>query len=251
MKSEKKRWRPSPALVTLTTALVVIAVTMLLGWFNARRYRVNARVEIAEPVTSPENSASPASTIASTLPDGEVARTAERIREATGLLMGLTVLAVTEQMSDRIPTKVEALLNLMAERDLLSPGVNQTLIKGALTSDRATIYVRYRSVPFGVEVVSVGREKIDGPAVIARLVTGGADDSGAALFVAKKIEGVTAPRPFASLTEIAALNWSVESLRERSFNPQEIDQLNCGETVFLSRFVARLGARVERAGDER
>ncbi len=226
MKTDQKRWKPSSALVVVVTAFVVTGGTLFVSWLKARRYRVNARVEIATPVQPLEQSISHAAANEASLPDGEVARLASRVREATGLLMGLTTLAVNEQMSGRHTMTAESLVKLMAARDLLPPGLKQTSVNGVLESDRATIYLRYRAESFGVEIVSVGHEKTDGSAVIARLLTGGDDDSGAALFVARKVEGVTMPRPFAPTTEIAALGWSVEHLRERSFAVQEIDQLN-------------------------
>ncbi len=226
MKTDGKRWRPSPPLVVVATAMIVIATTMLLGWLNARSYRVKARVEIPDPVVEHSAAASPASGNLSTLPDGEVARMAARVREATGLLMGLTMLAVSEQMNDRSLTNVEALINLMARRNLFPPGVNQAGAQGVLSSDHATIYVRYRPAPLGVEVVSIVHERLDGPALIARLTTGADDNSGALLFVARQTEGAKLPEPFAPLADIAALNWSIEPLRERQFTPQEIDSLN-------------------------
>src|SRR5262245_17525626 len=171
MKTEKRRRSPSPALVVVTTAIVVVAGTLLIGWLSARRYRVTARVEIAGPEPPLERSLSRTPVTGAFLTDGEVARTASRIREASGLLMGLSVLALGEQMNNRPPAGVEALIELLARRDLLPPGVSRTSAKGALVSDRATIYVRYRPLPLGVEVISIGREKMDGPAVIARLVT--------------------------------------------------------------------------------
>lgn len=226
MNSEKKLRRLSPAIIALATAVIVIAGTLLIGWFNARRYRVNARVEIAAPVAANEATASPASPIAAVVPDGEVARLAARIREATGLLMGLTVLAVTEQMNHHTPATADALLQLMAQRNLFPPGVTETATKGALTSERAALYLRYRTQPLGIEVVSVGRERLDGPAVIARLDARGDDHSGAMLLIARSATGITLPEAFKPLPEIAALGWSVEALRERSFAPEEIHQLN-------------------------
>ena len=226
MKSEKKPWRPSPAIIALMTAVILIAGTMLIGWLNARRYRVNARVEIAEPITVTESPLPSASATGTALPEGEVARMAERIREATGMLMGLTVLAITEQMNHRTPASVDSLLRIMIERNLLPPNVTPTATKGTLISARATIYPRYRLQPLGIEIVSVGREHLDGPPIIARLDTRGGENSGAVLLVAKKTVGTTLLDAFASFTEIAAANWSIEPLRERSFNPGEIEQLN-------------------------
>jgi hypothetical protein len=226
MKIDRKRWRPSPSLVVVTTTVIVVAAMMLLGWLSARSHRVKARVEIADPVIDVSPAASPASADVLVLPDGEVARMATRVREATGLLMGLAMLTVNEQMNDRSLTNVENLISLMARRNLFPPGVNRADAQVALSSDHATIYVRYRPVPLGVEVVSIGRERLDGPALIARLTTGADDNSGALLFVARQTEGAKLPEPFAPLADIAALNWSIEPLRERQFTPQEIDSLN-------------------------
>ena len=225
MKNEKRYWRPSPAVIALATAVMVIATAMLVGWLNARRYRVNARVEIGEPVAVNEESTSPMPTTV-LLPDGEVARMAERIREATGLLMGLTVLAVTEQMNNRTLANAEGLIALMSQRRLFPPNVNTTSAKGVLDSSRATIYLRYRAQPLGIEVISVGRETLDGPSVIVRLDASVTENSGAVLLIAKKKENVALPEAFAPITKMASLNWSIEPLRERSFDPQEIDQLH-------------------------
>jgi hypothetical protein len=226
MKTERTRWRPSPPLIVMTTVVIVFAGMLLVGWLNARSYRVKARVEIADPTI--EASAYTSSTRANSvnLPDGEVARMALRVREATGLLMGLVLLAVNEQMSNRTITSIDALLDLMLARNLFPPGIHRTESKGVLTSDRAIIYVRFRPQPLGLEVVSIGQERLDGPALITRLSTGGDDNSGALLLVAKRTEGVNLPEPFASPAEVTALNWSIEPLRERQFTPQEIDSLN-------------------------
>jgi hypothetical protein len=225
MRSEKK-WRPSSPLIVALTVVIVIAGMLCTGWLNARRYRLNARVEIAEPALEPQTpQASAVTTTAKLLPDGEVARTAIRVREATGLVMGLAMLAITEQMNARSPANADALIELMAKRNLLPPSIRQTSTEGVLISGYATIYVRYRPAPFGIEVVSIGGERADGPAIIARLAAGSDDDSGAVLLLARKAEAPI-PAPFALISQILALGWNVEPLRERSFTAEEIERLN-------------------------
>ncbi|MGE0128984.1 MAG: hypothetical protein AB7U82_12970 [Blastocatellales bacterium] len=226
MKIGKKHWRPSPPLIVIATAVIVITGMLLAGWLNARSYRTKARVEIADPVTEASAPTLSTTTKTSGLPDGEVARMALRIREATGVLMGLALLAVNEQMNNRNVASVDALIALMSTRGLLPPGVKLTTTKSELASDHATIYVRFRPQPLGLEVVSVGRDRLDGPPLIARLSTGGDDNTGALLLVAKRTEGNNLPEPFASPAEIASLNWNIEPLRERQFTSQEIDSLN-------------------------
>lgn len=225
MRNEKKRWRPSPPLIVTLTVVIVIAGMLFAGWLNARRYRVNVRVEIAEPAIELQTSQTSVMATAVGLPDGEVARTATRVREVTGLLMGLAMFSITEQMGNHSPANADALVELMAKRNLLPPRVRQTSTKGVLISGCATIYVRYRLAPLGVEVASIGSERADGPAIIARLAAGGDDNSGAVLLISRKAEAPI-PAPFAPLSQIIAMGWNVEPLRERSFRPEEIEQLN-------------------------
>ena len=225
MKSEKKKWRLSPPLIVVLTAVIVVAGILFAGWLNARRYRVKARVEIGEPAIEMQSVRSTNAGSSISLPDGEIAKTAVRVREVTGLLMGLATLAVTEQMSNHSPANANALVGLMAKRNLLPPGIRQTPGEGALISDRATIFARYRSTPLGIEIVSIGGERTDGPAIIVRLAAGGDDNSGAVLLIARKAEAPI-PTPFAPISQILAIGWSVEPLRERSFTPEEIEQLN-------------------------
>lgn len=220
-----KRWRPSPLVVVLATATFTLTTLLGIGWLNARRYRVNARVEIAAPVLANAAVKTTAKPTQLALPNGEVERMAVRVREVAGLVYGLTLLAVTEQMQDRRVGNVSTLLQLLAQRNLLPPGMQPQPNAGALTTERATLYVRYRPQPFGLEVVSVGGEALDGPAVIARLTADGGEQTGALLLIAKQNAGVALPAPFASLDQVVALGWQIELLRERASTPNESDQL--------------------------
>lgn len=225
MKTEQKGWRPSPPLIVTLTALIVIAGMFLAGWLNARRYLVRARVEIGEPALEIHSAPAPTTKNTINLPDGEVARTAARVREATGLLLGLIVLAVTEQMSNRAPANANELIELMARRSLFPPGIQQTTAGGMLISERATIYVRYYQAPLAIEIISVGNDRADGLALMVRLTTGGDENSAAVMLVAKDDQAAL-PEPFAPLSQIIAAGWRIEPLRERSFAPEEIEQLN-------------------------
>jgi hypothetical protein len=226
MKAAKKRWRPSPLLVVFTTALSVIALVVCSNLLSARRHRVNASVEIADPlIETAANQSRPVSAILA-LPDGEIERTAARVREVSALLTGLTLFAVNEAIAKRAAPSVQALVNRFVAQGLLPPGINRHTAEGVLESDRAVIYVRYRPEPLAIEVVSIGREPLDGPGVIGRITTGGDENSGAALLIARQIGGVSLPEPFAPTEQAAAMNWSVEPLRERTFSPQELEQIN-------------------------
>jgi hypothetical protein len=226
MSVAKQRWRPSPLVVVSATAAGMIALVLALNWIAVRRQRVNAHVEIADPVIESVIARSTSGAPLKGLPDGEVERTAARVRDASALTMGLTLFAVNEGLNRRAIANVESLVSRFAARGLLPPGIRQNAAQGVLESERALIYVRYRPEPLAVEVVSVGRERSDGPSLIGRIATGADEEAGASLFVAHGLGDVPLPEPFTPAARMAALNWTPEPLRERTFTPQEAEQIN-------------------------
>jgi hypothetical protein len=212
--------------VVSATAAGVIALVLTLNWIAARRQRVNAHVEIADPLIEAVVARSTSGAPAKGLPDGEVERTAARVRDVSALTMGLTLFAVNEGLNRRAITNVGTLVTRFAARGLLPPGVGQNAAQGVLESERALIYVRYRPEPLAVEVVSVGRERPDGPSLIGRIATGADEEAGASLFVAHGLGDIPLPEPFTPAARMAALNWTPEPLRERAFTPQEAEQIN-------------------------
>jgi hypothetical protein len=226
MRVTKNRRRPSPVLVVFATALCVIAFMVCSSWLSARRNRTNARVEIADPVVEAVAVQSQPIQAAHGLPDGEVERTAARVREVSALVVGLTLMSVKEAIARRSAPDVVVLLDRFAANGLLPPRVSKHAAGGVLESDRAVIYARYRVEPLAIEIVSIGREPKDGPPVIGRIATGGDENAGAALFIARQINGTPLPEPFTPTSQVAATGWNVEPFRERGFSPQELEQVN-------------------------
>lgn len=226
MSKAKARWRPSPLFVTGTTTCLVILFVLMLNWLAVRHNRLTARVEIAAPVVEAAIEKTKASASTQSLPDGEVERTALRVREASALVIGLTLFAVTEGLQRRPVIRVESLTARFVASGLLPPGITQHNASGVLSSERATIYVRYRPEPLAIEIVSLGHDEHDGPAIIARIITGTEEAAGASLLLARQLGDMTLPAPFTPDAEIAALNWSVEPLRERTFTEPELAQIN-------------------------
>ncbi len=220
-----KRWRPSPLVVVLATTALTLTTLLGIGWLNARRYRVKARVEIAEPVIAGRAETQAVKVQPGALPNGEVERVALRVREVTGLLYGLTLLAVTEQMNRRQISNVQALLQLLVQRNLLPPGMQSQPGAGACTTTHAMLYVRYRPQSLGLEVVSVGHERLDGPALIGRLSAEGIEQTSVVLLIAKSSANPIIPAPFAPLEQVIALGWQMEPLRERAGATIEGDRL--------------------------
>jgi hypothetical protein len=226
MRKIKRRWRPSPAFVVTATAVCVISLVIISNLITMRRSRINAKVEIAAPLIEITDAQTKKIPSAFNIPDGEVERTAIRVREASALAMGLTLLAVNEALASRPILNVETLLTRLISRHLLPPGIKPQDSKGVLESVYAVIYVRYRTDPLAVEIVSIGRNEPDGPPIIARIATGSDENAGATLFLARQINDVAIPEPFAQASRITAMNWSIEPMRERSFSAQELEQIN-------------------------
>lgn len=226
MPNNKPRWRPSPLLVTGGTAGLILLLVLTMNWLALRRQRLTAQVEIAPPLIEVASAQTKTPQEKQALPDGEVARTALRVREVSAVVIGLTLYAVQEGLQRRPISRVEPLLERFIAAGLLPPGLTQSYASGVLVSNFALLYVRYRAEPLAIEVVSLGRESGDGATMIARIVTGESEASGAALFISRKSGQVAIPASFTPQAQITAMNWSLEPLRERNFTQPEMAQLN-------------------------
>jgi len=200
---------PTAALAGLTASLVVIAV-IVASYFRPRAIDPRVTMEFGEGASIKQTAAGQ-SVIASTI-DGEVARTAERIGEATALALSASLYAASEQIKGRAPRAARDLLGGIAAQKLLPPGVTPTQ-EGILVSAYGSLSVRYRPAPLGVEVVSVGHKPEDGPALIVRLPVELSDSGETKLFIARSLSDVRIPAPFAPAAEVIALGWSPETLR--------------------------------------
>jgi hypothetical protein len=148
--------------------------------------------------------------------EGEVARTEERIREATAVALSVSLFAATESLSHRIPASDIALLSGVKKAGLLPPGMQLIDNSALVTSERGTLRVRYRPEPLCIEVVSIGRERTDGPALLLRvpsMIAGKDETRDVVLYMATRLDEITIPGPFASEAQIVALGFAPESLR--------------------------------------
>ena len=148
--------------------------------------------------------------------EGEVARTEERIREATALGLAGSLFAATESLAHRIPANARALLSGVEKAGLLPPGMQLVDNAVLVSSERSTLQVRYRPEPLCIEVVSIGRERTDGPALLLRVpsMIAGKDEPGdVVLYMATRLDEITIPQPFASEAQIIAFGFAPEPLR--------------------------------------
>src|SRR5215813_9068270 len=200
---------PTAALAGLTASLVVIAV-IVASYFRPRAIDPRVTMEFGEGASIKQTAAGQAF-IASTI-DGEVARTAERLGEATALALSASLYATNEQIKGRAPHTERDLLGVVATQKLLPPGLSFTQ-GGGLVSAYSALSVRYRPAPLGIEIVSIGHKPEDGPALIVRIPDELSDKGEVKLFIAGSLSNVRVPAPFAPAAEVIALGWSPETLR--------------------------------------
>lgn len=223
MRQATRYWLLQPHVIVLLTALGVVGGLLLLRVIATRRQGVTARVEVVAPQIETVTNKTSASPPPRALPDGEVERTAARVREVSALVMGLTLVSVQEAIAGHPLSSSEALTERFVTRQLLPPTIRLSSARAVLESDTAVLYVRYRIEPLALEVVSLGRTLEDGPPIIGRIVTG--RDEHSALFIARQSRGTALPEPFLPAAQVIALNWNAEPWRERAFAPQELEQM--------------------------
>lgn len=149
--------------------------------------------------------------------EGEISRTEERIREATALVLAASLFTANESLAQHSPPSLTALLAGVSAAGLLPPGMQLDNGTGLLHSARGELHLRYRSEPLVIEVLSVGRERLDGPALLIRVTQSSfrteAGTEVAQLYIATRLDEITLPRPFISEAEIITLGFAPEPFR--------------------------------------
>src|SRR5262245_9029014 len=202
--------KPSRVMITGSVASLIVAAALVASYFRLRAIDPRVTMEFDQGASgkqAPTKQAGIATTI-----DGEVARTADRIGEATALALSASLYAASEQIKGRSPRAAQDLLAGITVQNLLPPGLAFTQ-GGALVSAYGSLSVRYRPAPLGVEVVSVGHKREDGPALILRIPDELSDKGETKLFIAHSLSDVRIPLPFAPAAEVIAFGWSPETLR--------------------------------------
>jgi len=152
--------------------------------------------------------------------DGEMYRSEGRLREAGAVAIAASLAFIARSTERRPVANVDDLLAEITRRNLLPPGVEFVADRKLLASERSVIHVRLRPQPFGVEVVSLGRERQDGAALLLRVPDDVADDKpqnnqprGGRYFRSMRIDDIRIPEPFALASRVQASGWQAETLK--------------------------------------
>lgn len=216
----------SPLAVVLVVAMVVVFVMSFLGYVRHGGFwspEVEARVFNEAGRAGKESSGASAGKRRKFAFQGEVYDQAEQVRESAALAMGATLLA-TQRALERKPFQtVDSLIAAVVEQALLPPGLVQDNGSRSLISRHGTYYIRYRSDPLGVEVLSISKGIGAGVAIIVRLPDDEFSENALTYYTISKA-GLQAPGGFAPVAQLISSGWRPETFKAAELSPGEKEQ---------------------------
>ena len=157
-------------------------------------------------------------------PNGEVPRTAERLRDVTGVTIAAATFLVEESLHRRMPRDADEILTGIGRRRLI-PYEWRTDQPGVLRTPHATIHLRYSPRHLTVELISVPDERVDGPAILIRIPDGENTAVGTRYFESMQLDGIIYPPPFASIADIIAIGWQPRIFKQTQITDADRIQL--------------------------
>lgn len=224
---------------TRNRALLIIAAAVLISTVIVARYLASRNVASVDPNVSIERAQGEGSSNLKTsnnsidLPDGEVYRTADRLREASALALASALYAANGQASRQFIPDADALITGIRSAGLLPPGMT-TDAPAMLLSNRSKLLLRFRPDPFAIEVLSFPRSREDGPSLMIRIPAEGNDAEHGSVFIADRLGGIDPPAPFASLTECVRAGWIDQSFSSVEMSEGQRQQLRQWLTTRLA-----------------
>ena len=201
---------------TRNRALLIITAAVLIPTVIVARYLATRNVASVDPNVSiqrsqvDESSTLKASNNPIDLPDGEVYRTADRLREASALALSSALYAANGQANRQFIPDADALIAGIRSAGLLPPGITIEA-RAMLLSNRSKLLLRFRSDPFAIEVLSFPRSREDGPALMIRIPAAGNDAEHGSVFIADRLGDIDPPAAFDSLTNCVRAGWIDQS----------------------------------------
>jgi hypothetical protein len=205
-------------------AAVILAIALARRCSPASVPLVEPLVSI-EPAQGADSHAAQTPNTAPDLPDdGEVYRTADRLREASALALAAALYAANEQANRRVIQSADALFAGIRSSGLLPPGVTGERA-AMLLSNRSRLLLHFRPNPLAVEVLSLPRSREDGPALMVRIPSGDAEGQRGSVFIADRLGDVSPPAPFASLADCVRAGWIDQSFDQADIPDAQQQQL--------------------------
>jgi hypothetical protein len=220
MRERGKIW---PIMVVAVAAIcVLVIVPLIVQRQNASHMAtVDAYVLIGDPTGSKNSDPSVANY---RWPNSEVPRTAERLRDVTGVSIAAATYMIEGSLHGHAPRDAEEVITGIARRGLI-PSEWQTDEPGVLRTTNATVHLRCSSATLTLEVISVPNERLDGPAILIRVPDTENTAVGSRYFESMQLDSVVYPRPFAPIAEIIASGWQPRLFKQTQIADADRAQL--------------------------
>ena len=216
--------KSSPLFIALGVAAIVVFAIAFLGYARRGGFwspAVEARVFTADKDRRASEAARNNQTM---FPfQGEVYSDAERLREASAIAIGGMLAAVNKKLDKQLLPNVESVLGEMNSGGLVPPGVVVDAGSKALSSEYANYYMRYRQEPLGVEVVSVCKGQLCGPAILMRLPDDEFSQDALTYYTAPAV-GASVPPAFAAPADIIRAGWRPITFKTATVSEAEMDK---------------------------
>ena len=198
--------RRKEALLLIAAAGLILTAILAQHFWSRSMPSVDPTVSIERALSAGSSEMRPAATESSLPDDGEVYRTADRLREASALGLVAALRAASAQAEGHTIHRAAHLIDDIRSRGLLPPRVTADSSM-ALLSDRSRLLLRYRADPLAIEVLSVPNSSEDGPSLMVRIPALGGDGDRGSIFIADRLGEIAPPSPFASLSDCVRAGW--------------------------------------------
>jgi hypothetical protein len=208
----------------LFVAGVALGLTVLLVNYLAPRNipSVDPTVSIERAQNHDSSNPRTANVMPNLPDDGEVYRTAERLREASAVALAAALYVAGEQVNRRYPQSADSVIAGIRSAGLLAPGITGDG-RAMLRSQFARVLLRFRSEPSAIEAISVPNSREDGPALMVRIPGAGPDGERGSVFIADRLGNINLPSPFASISDCVRAGWIDQPINQAE-TPQEQQQ---------------------------
>jgi hypothetical protein len=224
-----KRTQKAALLPAQKRRLLFIAPATLVLTILLANYLTPRNVPSVDPTVSIESAQNNDSSnqrsaqVAPNLPDdGEVYRTAERLREASAVALAAGLYVAGEQLNRRYPQSADSVIAGVRSAGLLPPGV---IVDGRamLLSPFGRLLLRFKPDPLAIEVIDLPHSREDGPALMIRIPGSGPDGERGSVFIADRLGDINLPSPFASISDCVRAGWIDQPINQAE-TPQEQQQ---------------------------
>jgi hypothetical protein len=210
---------------TLLTAAAALLLMVMLAKYLAPRNVPSVDPTVSIERAQNDDTSNQRSAPAPNLPDdGEVYRTAERLREASAVALAAALYVAGEQVNRRYPQTADSVVAGLRSAGLLPPSITVDG-RAMLLSHFARLLIRFRPEPLAIEVIDIPHSREDGPALMVRIPGSGTDGQRGSVFMADRLGDITLPSAFASISDCVRSGWIDQPISQAETPLEQQQQL--------------------------